>query len=87
VAHTDFTSYAHWNSISTTSHELHDKDGNLASIIIVGQVVLQKSSVGPLGNFETQEEKQQRSYQDAEQSRFQQHDNKKCVNAKLVLVL
>jgi hypothetical protein len=87
AAHSDFTLYAHWESISATSNELRDKDGHPASLVVVGQVVLDKSSVGPLGNFETQEERQQRTYQDSEQSRYSQRDPKKCANAKLVIVL
>jgi hypothetical protein len=76
----EFTTYAHWEAINPMSNELRDPDGNPATIVIVGQVVTEKLAVDPLGNFQSQEERQQR-YQDSDSR------NKTCLNAKQVMVL
>jgi hypothetical protein len=80
IANPEFTTYAHWESINATSNELRDPDCNPATIVIVGQVVTDKLAVDPLGNFQSQEERQQR-YQDSDTR------NKTCINAKQVIVL
>jgi hypothetical protein len=83
IANPEFSSYAHWDPINATSNELRDPDGNPASIVIVGQVVTDKLAVDPLGNFQSQGERQQR-YQD---SSNYTRDSISCVNSKLVIVL
>ena len=80
IANPDFMTYAHWESINATSNKLRDSNGNPATIVIVGQIVTDKLAVDLLGNFQSQEERQQR-YQDSEAR------NKTCLNAKQVLVL
>jgi hypothetical protein len=81
IAGPEFQSYAHWESITPTSNELTDAEGQPATIIIVGQVVTDKLAVYPLGNFQIQEEKQQR-YQDPDTNK-----DSSCLNSKMVIVI
>jgi hypothetical protein len=67
--------------MTPTSNELRDADGQPATVIIVGQVVTDKLAVSPLGNFQSQEEKQQR-YNDSEPRK-----DSSCLNSKLVIVI
>jgi hypothetical protein len=78
LASPDFGTYAHWEPITASSNELREAGSEPATIIIVGQVFSDKLIVCPLGNFQLQEEKQQR-YQDSEP--------KNCLTSKLVIVL
>jgi hypothetical protein len=58
LAHEESAGYATWekNPGRDNAHVL-TKDGEPATLVIVGQVVADRMSVGPLGNFQMQEEK------------------------------
>jgi hypothetical protein len=83
IACNDFSSYAHWSPINATSNELRDPDDNPATIVIVGQVVTDKLTVDPLGNYQSQTDKQQR-YQNSDSKNTRDYS---CVNAKQVIVM
>ncbi len=59
AAHEDFGSYAHWAQIDgrDTANQLIDNDGKPASIVVIGQVMQDRLAVGPLGNYQIQEDK------------------------------
>ena len=61
-----------------------------ATVIIVGRAITDKLAVDPLGNFQAQDDKQQRYNQDADTTTYQaslSNDVAKCLNAKLVINL
>ena len=86
LASPDSSSYAHWESITATSNELKDTEGDSATLIIVGQIIMEKLAVDPLRNFQSQEEKQLR-YQDSDTKSYQGRDSSNCLNAKLVVII
>ena len=58
LAHTESATYAAWETLPgrENAHVLA-KDGEPAIFVLVGQVIADRISVGPLGNYQTQEEK------------------------------
>ena len=86
IANPDFPSYAHWEPITATSNELRNAEDEPATLTIVGQTVMEKLAVDPLGNFQSQEEKQLR-YQDSDTRHYNSRDPPNCLNAKLVIVI
>jgi len=76
--------------MTTTSHELRDANDMPATIIVVGRAITDKLAVNSLGNFQSQDDKQQRHNQDAETGFHQTSqisDVTKCLNAKLIIHL
>jgi len=68
------------------SNELRNADNEPATLTIVGQTVMEKLPVNPLGNFQSQEE-QQLWYQDSDTRNYNSCDPQNCLNAKLVIVI
>lgn len=58
LAHDESPKYGTWDKIAGREHaHILTKDGEPAVLVIVGQISADRISVGPLGNYQTQEEK------------------------------
>ena len=58
LAYPESTSYASWDQLSGRDNAHHlARDGDHAILVIVGQISADRLSVGPLGNYQSQEEK------------------------------
>lgn len=75
-AHDDLIKNTQWNSLGRDGADvLNDRDGTPAILTIIGEIVNDKLIVGPLGNFQSQEDK------------FKSDNKMTCDQAKLVVVI